>query len=609
MQLSLLTRYSSGLYKRYYNVIWILKFKNIFKVSLEEAIIKNSNFWHPGNVKAQLNVICEFFNTEISLEDVKKSHTYRKRKRTLKVFSISKEDHKKLVQKSQEMFFELKYGVKNPYQLEKVKEKAKLTKLKRYGDENYTNSNKTKQTKLERYGNENYNNIEKIKETCLERYGVENYNKTDECKEKIKQTFLKNYGVEHYSQTEEYKEKFKDTCLKQYGVEHYSQTEEYRERVKQTSLEKYGVEHYSQIEEYRERVKQTSLEKYGVENSKQRCFINLEDLNEEYFRNNLIKEDRFLVEECCLHFNFGPETANKYKKLFNITEPNKSNTCKTQQFIFNLINIENKIFNDHHLGKELDIYIPDYNLAIEYDGLMFHSEGNSEHSMFRNTDKSYHLEKTELCLKNNIQLFHIFEGEDLDLWLSMINSKLGLNNKIFARKCIIKELKSSETVTFLNKNHLQGFCQAKINVGLFYEDELVSVMTFSKPRFNKKYEYELIRFASKRNYTVVGGASKLWKYFVNKYNPKSVITYANRRFSNGEIYKILGFTFLEKTSPNYFYFKPNEFNLYSRVKFQKHKLKNILEVYDESLSEAENMFNNNYRRIYDCGNLKFEYHR
>ena len=189
----------------------------------------------------------------------------------------------------------------------------------------------------------------------------------------------------------------------------------------------------------------------------------------------------------------------------------------------------------------------------------------------------------------------------------MIKSRLGLNNKIFARKCIIKELKSSECRDFLNENHLQGFCQAKINVGLFYEDELVSVMTFSKPRFNKKYEYELIRFASKRNYTVIGGASKLWKYFVNEYSPKSVITYANRRFSNGDLYYKLGFNLLEIVYPNYFYFKEGDLKLYSRVKFQKHKLKDVLDTFDENLTETENMFNNNYKRIFDCGNLKFEW--
>ena len=466
---------------------------------------------------------------------------------------------------------------------------------------------KVRKTKLERHGDPNYNNREKFKDTCLEKFGVENYSMTEEYRERVKQTSIEKFGVENYTQTDEYKEKYKNTCLEKYGVEYYSQTDEYKEKIKQTSIEKYGVDNYLKTDDFREKVKRTSKEKYGVENYTQKHFINLDDLNEEFFRNNFLKDNRFLVEECSLHFNFGLGTAILYKEKFNITELNKTNICKTQQFIYDSINTENKIFNDRHVGKELDIYLPDYNLAIEYDGLMFHSEGYSDYSMFKNTDKSYHLKKTELCLENNIQLFHIFEGEDLDLWLSMINSKLGLNERIYGRNCDIKELKSSETVAFLNENHLQGFCQAKISVGLFYNNELVSVMSFSKPRFNKKYEYELMRFASKRNYTVIGGASKLWKYFVNKYSPNSVITYANRRFSNGEIYKVLGFKYIGCSQPNYFYFSKNSSKLYSRVKFQKHKLKDILEVYDENLSEAENMFNNNYRRIYDCGNLIFEY--
>ena len=572
--LSLLVRYSEKAYKCYYNIIWILKFKNIFKVSLEEAIIKNSKFWYSRSLKGQLRVINNYFAVDVSIEKIKKNYKYRKRKRQLKTFKISKEDYKKLRQKSEEMFFETKYGVKNPYQLESVKTKSKQTKLEKHNDENFRNPVKCKQTKLERYGNENYNNIEKIKETSKNL----DY---DKISHQTKQTKSEKYGDENYNN---------------------------REKMKKTNLERYGFESYTQTDVFKNKVKETFFNHFGVDHNKRTHIKNFENLNEEFVRQKFIKDSRFLIDDFELYFNIiCRNTSLNYKHQFNITELNKSNVCKTQQFIFDLINIENKIFNDHHLGKELDIYIPDYNLAIEYDGLMFHSEGNSEHSMFKNTDKSYHLKKTELCSENNIQLFHIFEGEDLDLWLSMINSKLGLNNKIFARKCIIKELKSSATVSFLNENHLQGFCQAKINVGLFYEDELVSVMSFSKPRFNKKYEYELIRFASKRNYTVIGGASKLWKYFVNKYNPNSVITYANRRFSNGDLYYKLGFTFLEKTSPNYFYFKPNEFKLYSRVKFQKHKLNDILEVYDENFSEAENMFNNNYRRIFDCGNLKFEW--
>ena len=458
--------------------------------------------------------------------------------------------------------------------------------LNRYGHDKFC-SNKCSNIYTQKNMSEESKNSRRIK--C-------SFKRSDETKKKMSDSHI----GRDYKKT---KEKERQTKLKRHGDPNYNN----REKYFKTCLEKYNNKSYLATEEFLNRSKESHLEKYGVENINQRHFINLEDLNEVYFRNNYIKDERFLVEDCASHFNFGLGTAIAYKEKFNITELNKSNKCRTQQIIFDSINVENKIFNDRHLGKELDVYLPDHNLAIEYDGLMFHSEGNFIHNKFNGPEKSYHLKKTELCLENNIQLFHIFEGEDLDLWMSMINSKLGLNNKIFARKCIIKELKSKETEEFLNENHLQGFCQAKINVGLFYEDELVSVMTFSKPRFNKKYDYELIRFCSKRNHTIVGGASKLWKYFVNKYNPNSVITYANRRFSNGEIYKTLGFTFLEKTSPNYFYFKTQDRKLYNRVKFQKHKLKDKLNTFDENLSEAENMFNNDYRRIYDCGNLKFEW--
>ena len=129
-------------------------------------------------------------------------------------------------------------------------------------------------------------------------------------------------------------------------------------------------------------------------------------------------------------------------------------------------------------------------------------------------------------------------------------------------------------------------------------------MIFGKPRFNKKYDYELIRFCSKMNINVVGAASKLFKHFKINYNG-SIISYANRRFSNGNLYETLGFTKIDETKPNYFYIKGK--TLLSRNKCQKHKLKNLLDNFDENLSEHENMLNNGYLKVYDCGNLVFTF--
>ena len=550
----------SKYYKKYYKYYFLIRCVNFY--GFENGLIVGFKLFRKNTIK---NITIKLKLSEDLQNKILNNHVYRPTKRPLKPFKMNKEIYEQRKKEKQE--------------------KNVKTCLERYGTVNGGCSEQA---------------LKKIKQTTLKNYGVENAYQSEEIIKKIKKTKLKKHGDENYVNVE----KMKQTKFEKYGDPGYVNPEKY----KQTCLEKYGVENYTQSEEYKKKIVVNSLNKHDRTSPNQIHFKNFENLNEEFVRQNFISDSRFLIDDFEKYFNIiCRNTSLNYKKLYNIIEPNKSNICKTQQLIFDSINIENKIFNDRHLGKELDIYIPDYNLAIEYDGLMYHSEGYSDYSMFKNTDKNYHLKKTKLCLENNIQLFHIFEGEDLGLWLSMINSKLGLNNKIFARKCIIKELKSKETIGFLNENHLQGFCQAKINVGLFYEDKLVSVMTFSKPRFNKKYEYELIRFASKRNYTVVGGASKLWKYFVNKYNPNSVITYANRRFSNGDLYYKLGFNFIEKTQPNYFYFKTNDRKLYNRIKFQKKNLKNILEAYDENLSEAENMFNNDYRRIYDCGNLKFEW--
>jgi hypothetical protein len=136
-------------------------------------------------------------------------------------------------------------------------------------------------------------------------------------------------------------------------------------------------------------------------------------------------------------------------------------------------------------------------------------------------------------------------------------------------------------------------------------------MTFGKSRYNKAYEYELLRFANKCNINVIGGFSKLLKYFITTYSPKSIITYADRRFSNGNVYEKNNFTFLHNSKPNYYYTKYDK-HLYSRVVFQKHKLNNKLEVFNSELTEWENMQLNNYDRIWDCGNkvyyLKTKYY-
>jgi hypothetical protein len=131
-------------------------------------------------------------------------------------------------------------------------------------------------------------------------------------------------------------------------------------------------------------------------------------------------------------------------------------------------------------------------------------------------------------------------------------------------------------------------------------------MTFGKCRFDKKHEWELLRFCNKLGYHIPGGASKLLKYFERNYNPKSLVSYADRRWSQGKVYEKLGFTFSHASKPDYWYFCNHDISLKSRIKFQKHKLKELLKTFDETKTEVENMKDNGYNRIFDCGNLVFE---
>ena len=156
---------------------------------------------------------------------------------------------------------------------------------------------------------------------------------------------------------------------------------------------------------------------------------------------------------------------------------------------------------------------------------------------------------------------------------------------------------------FLNTNHIQSNCQSSIKLGLEYNNELVAVMTFGNPRFNKNIEWELLRFCSKAGLNVVGGASKLLTYFERKYLPTSMISYANLQWSTGGLYSKLGFTLLNQSAPNYWWCK-DKITL-SRYKCQKHKLSTLFPDYMAGESERSCMERHGYYRVFDCGNLVF----
>lgn len=245
-------------------------------------------------------------------------------------------------------------------------------------------------------------------------------------------------------------------------------------------------------------------------------------------------------------------------------------------------------------GFDIDIMLDDYNIGIEYNGEYWHSE--------KHKDKNYHIFKTNLAKDKGIRLIHIFEHEwynKQDIVKSRLLSILGHNYKIGARECTIAQIDSPKQ--FLDENHIQGYCVSKYNYGLFLKDTLVAVMTFSKPRFNTHYDFELLRYASLTGVNVVGGASKLLNRFIKDHNPDSIISYSDKRWSIGNVYDTIGFKYSHTSEPGYFYAKHS--TIISRYQAQKHKLKDLFpKIYNENKTEKEIMAEAGFYRVYDCGN-------
>lgn len=404
---------------------------------------------------------------------------------------------------------------------------------------------KQKKTKLQKYGDENYNNVTKSKKTRKLKYGDENYNNH---------------------------EKYKETCFFKYGDDNYSKTNNYRNKVINNFKELYPTINFIDIKKWSVNVK---CESCGNE-----CELSKQLLYERYKRDYVV----------CTHCNpIGVSSRSGYE----IEMTNFLNDMGVR-YETN-VKIPNK-------RTEIDILLTDHNIGIEFNGLYWHNE------LFKNNE--YHLIKSKDCNEVGIELVHIFEDEWIykkDIVKSILKNKLGkTTKKIYGRQCQIKEVDSKQSKNFLENNHIQGNVNSKVRVGLYYEDQLVSLMTFSKGRIlmgGKKTEWELNRFSNLLDVNVVGAASKLLKYFIKKYEPQKIVSYSDVRLFGGGMYKKLGFTEISQSKPNYWYV----INDVRKHRFSFRKSILIKEGFDKSQTEREIMFNRKIYRIYDCGNIRWEF--
>jgi len=324
--------------------------------------------------------------------------------------------------------------------------------------------------------------------------------------------------------------------------------------------------------------------------------------------NNNIKNNKYLINNFFMLKNIRYTVVNRFKTTTLIKNDTDEILIKNNMFKA----IEYKDTNDLYF-IEFANYIKkiDNNFKINYDNytitkgdiIFYYYKLYKNSEIFKNKNDIYNT-KTE-------NTYHVYEDVYIkkgDIIKSRINNILNqTSNVLYARKCEIYIPTFKETKDFLILNHIQGHVRYKYAIGLKYNNTLVSIMTFGSLRKNlgntaKDGYYEMLRFCSSLNYNIVGGASKIFKYFCKEYNPIYIISYADCTLSNGNLYKKLNFDFINRTIPNYYYIIDN-YNKENRFKHRKDIL--ITNGGNPDLTEVEIQHQKGLYRIWDLGSYKF----
>lgn len=409
-------------------------------------------------------------------------------------------------------------------------------------------------------------------QTNLKKYGVACSLSNSNVRSKIHETNIKKYGVPTPFEAKEIQSKVKKTMQSRYGVDNVGKLEKVIEARAKTNIERYGATSPLHGGQPAIRAKETMVERYGSEYAFQNpeLFQKFQNTMEERYQGNPL--------------------------IFKVSSPEKEIVELLRDWgVKDIQTSTRKVIKPY----ELDIYLPEYNIAIEFNGVYWHSELSGGKS------RNYHLNKHRLCESKGINLIQIFSTEweqKKQIVINMIKAKLGIGiQNLHARKMSILPVAKEEEKAFLNLNHIQGYLPSSEAWGLYdKEGKLYQIATFGQSRYNSKVTWELIRSATLSGYRVRGGLSKLLSLFKRQYPNESLISYCDKRLFEGTGYTKVGFIAKKDSTPNYFYTKDYK-SLFSRVKYQKHRLSKLLENFDPELTEWENMSRNGFDRIWDAG--------
>lgn len=457
--------------------------------------------------------------------------------------------------------------------------------------------------------------------TTRSRYGVDSAMQSEQVKDKVKRTVQERYGVEHVMQSSEIRNRHKFCMIDKYGVDCTFKSDEFRLKSRNTMKERYGVEYTGQSVELRDKMRSTCLERYGAPNYMQSEYGHMKFVLDYYMNRSNIPQSSYnllLNKSALLEFILNQPEANRtYVKLAHILQVPESsfnqlihkyqlNDYITYMYCESDVEVEIADWlstmtqvNTHDReilnSKEIDIYLPEYHVGVEYNGSYWHS------TQLLN-DSKYHQKKSLQAQENNVFLYHIFEYEWRDSRKrDIIKSQLkylchAVDKRLYARNCDVCVIASNEAKQFLLQNHLQGFRSSSVYLGLRLRGsgELVSVMSFGSAYLSRNRDcWELHRFCNKLNTSVVGAFSKLLKYFEKHYQLEKLITFSDYSKGLGNVYRNSGFECLGLTDPNYVWVNSSN---------------SVLTRYQtQTKNEVYEMQSRGYMQIHDAGNYKWVY--
>ena len=486
--------------------------------------------------------------------------------------------------------WKVKYGVNNVAQLDSVKEKKKRTSLEHYGvDHPWLDpevQKKRQQTLIKKHGSANPmqdpNVVKKAQQTNLEKYGTKSPAQNKEVKRKAKQHFNDLYGVDAAMQVPEFKQRYIDVSMEKYGVKYAFLSDDAKEKARKTNEARYGSKYFVGTPQHARKTTETVMKRYGVQFAGQ-----LQSLHEKAEKTMM---DRYGTRYACL---VNPDNQAKVSKINRAFSQFLDDNCVEHDLEFAL---PEKSY-DIRVGKCL----------IEINPTYTH---NSLHSHFNpnGLDKNYHMERTRYAREHGYRCIHVWDWDNWNNILSLMLPK----ETLYARSCKLVEVEQKLCEQFIGFNHVQGSCRGqKVRIGLEHEGKLVAVMTFGTPRYNKNYEWELLRLCFDSNYRIVGGAERMFKNFVNTFNPSSIVSYCDASKFSGDVYVRLGMAVKNVSNPTKHWYSLDDKNKPRHITDNFLRQRGYDQIFNESFGKGTSnellIVKKGYLPVYDCGQITFEW--